>query len=324
MCSSGGHIIEMEKLVESFDSNNVFLVTHKDKFLNWSTDIKKKYLLGNPLVGKANVNKFLKIILFGLYIFQVSLNELIILLRERPKMIVSTGSAIAVPMFYMGKVLGARTIYIESICRVKTLSMAGKLVYPISSDFLVQWEYLIDKYPKSKYVGTVLDKKVDSSISTNHKEYAIFLMIGTAPFPRLVKKIDELAREINGKVIMQIGRTEYHPKNAEYFTFTNNFSKIQELCRISKLVITHSGAGSIITALEQGAVVITVPRMKKYNEAYDNHQLELSEALSKKGCLKAIYNLDELGNVLNELDAPDQFCKLTSDAGLIKFLSNLH
>jgi UDP-N-acetylglucosamine transferase subunit ALG13 len=293
ICSSGGHLIEMQKIRDAFNSEDVFLVTHRDKFLNWDGDPKKLYQIDNVLVGKANTNKIMKLFLFGYYFLLVGTAELLILLREKPELIVSTGSAIAIPMFLIGKMMGIRTIFIESVCRVKTLSLSGRIVYPVTNAFLVQWQELTKKYKKARYAGNVFSVK-NSSLVDTEKEYGIFLMIGTAPFPRLVKKVDEIAGRINDKVIMQVGRTDYTPKNADFFSFIDDFSKIQDICHKSKVVVTHGGAGSIMTALEEGSTVISVPRIKKYNEAYDDHQLELVEALSKIGLIRLIYDDSDL------------------------------
>jgi UDP-N-acetylglucosamine:LPS N-acetylglucosamine transferase len=59
--------------------------------------------------------------------------------RERPDAILSTGAALALPFFLAGKLLGARTIYVESLARTSGLSLTGRLVYPLADAFFVQW-----------------------------------------------------------------------------------------------------------------------------------------------------------------------------------------
>ena len=219
----------------------------------------------------------------------------------------------------MGKVMGKKLIYIESICRVHDLSRAGKIIYPIADEFFVQWVKLTEKYKKAQYKGNVLFKSPKIESNESKKEDFIFVMIGTAPFPRLVEKMDEIAGRINERVIIQIGRTQYKPKNVEHFDFIEDFSKIQKLCQKARVVVTHSGAGSIMTALEQGTVVITVPRLRRYGEAYDNHQLELPEALSKKGYVKVVYDVEELESALMEAYMI-KHSNVSSNKKLINFL----
>ena len=61
-----------------------------------------------------------------------------ILRKERPDVIVSSGAAVAVPFFYLGKIFGAKTVYIEVFDRIDAPTMTGKLVYPVTDKFIVQ------------------------------------------------------------------------------------------------------------------------------------------------------------------------------------------
>jgi len=80
-----------------------------------------------------------------------------ILIQERPVVVLSTGSEIAIPLFVLAKLLGIRTIYVESSARVVTPSLTGKLVYPLSDYFFVQWDVLRSCYgKKARYQGGLL------------------------------------------------------------------------------------------------------------------------------------------------------------------------
>lgn len=78
-----------------------------------------------------------------------------ILRRERPDLIVSSGAAVAVPFFYLGKLFGAKLIYIEVFDRIDRPTLTGKLVYPISDRFIVQWEQQKQVYPKALNLGSI-------------------------------------------------------------------------------------------------------------------------------------------------------------------------
>ena len=78
-----------------------------------------------------------------------------ILLKEKPDVVITTGALIAFPFCLIGKLTGAKVIYIESFARVTNKSLTGKLVYPFADLFLVQWESLLKAYPKAKYVGGI-------------------------------------------------------------------------------------------------------------------------------------------------------------------------
>ncbi|WP_245395447.1 PssD/Cps14F family polysaccharide biosynthesis glycosyltransferase [Anthocerotibacter panamensis] len=83
------------------------------------------------------------------------LSAFAILRQSRPDLILSTGASLAVPFLFAGKVLGIKTIYIESISRASDLSMTGKLVYNLVDEFYVQWPECTERYPKAQYQGIV-------------------------------------------------------------------------------------------------------------------------------------------------------------------------
>jgi UDP-N-acetylglucosamine:LPS N-acetylglucosamine transferase len=78
-----------------------------------------------------------------------------ILKKERPDLIISSGAAVAVPFFYLGKILGAKLIYIEVFDRIDKPTMTGKMVYPITDRFIVQWEEMKQVYKKAVNFGSV-------------------------------------------------------------------------------------------------------------------------------------------------------------------------
>jgi UDP-N-acetylglucosamine transferase subunit ALG13 len=132
----------------------------------------------------------------------------------------------------------------------------------------------------------------------------IFVSVGmhTQGFIRLIQKMDEIAEIINEEVIMQIGFTEYQPKNAKFFDFITDFKKLTKLFREARIVVCHGGAGTIITALNQGTPVISVPRLKKYHEILDNHQIELLEAFEKEGIITVVRDINNLENIVKNHD----------------------
>ena len=139
ICSAGGHYTEMLQLWGAFEGYPKFLLTYREVT---TKDQKGAYYVENIFRGPL---AFIKGVV----------KTFMILLKERPTVLFSTGSEIAVPPFYFGKFLfGAKLIYLESCAQIFRPSMTGKWVYPISDLFLVQWEPLLKKYgPKAKYVG---------------------------------------------------------------------------------------------------------------------------------------------------------------------------
>ena len=74
----------------------------------------------------------------------------------RPKVIVSTGCNIAVPLFLIGKLHGSKIIFIETRAKVYARSMTGFLVRRISDQIFVQWPEMLKLYPEANYCGTLV------------------------------------------------------------------------------------------------------------------------------------------------------------------------
>ena len=142
VCSHGGHLTEILYLLEAFKDHEVFFITYAN-FRTKELDYNK-YLLENIGTSYVKMSKAF------LQMFKILINE-------KPDIIISTGSEIAIPAFILAKFLRIKTIFIESLCRIKTKSGTGKIVYYLSDVFLVQWPELLDIYgKKAKYRGSVL------------------------------------------------------------------------------------------------------------------------------------------------------------------------
>ena len=76
-----------------------------------------------------------------------------ILRKEKPDIIISTGAAVAIPFFYLGKLFGIKVVYIEVYDRIDKPTITGKVVYPISDLFILQWEEQRKFYPKGELLG---------------------------------------------------------------------------------------------------------------------------------------------------------------------------
>lgn len=82
-----------------------------------------------------------------------------LVMRERPIVVVTTGAAPAVPYAWIGRLSGARVVYIESITRVEELSLAAKLIAPFANRLYVQWPELAERRRGARYAGAVLSSR---------------------------------------------------------------------------------------------------------------------------------------------------------------------
>lgn len=139
--SSGGHLTHLYMLKNFWDQEDRFWVTFNKE--------DARSILKNERVYHAHfpTNRNIKNLLKNTKLAYKVLKS------ERPDVIISSGAAVAVPFFYLGKLFGAKTVYIEVFDRINKPTLTGKLVYPVTDEFIVQWEELVKIYPKSSNLG---------------------------------------------------------------------------------------------------------------------------------------------------------------------------
>ncbi len=145
--SVGGHLTQLLELKSIFKDYNYVLVTEKTEV---TKDMKKKYNMNYLLYGSREY--------LLSYIFKFSFNVLksfYLFFKYRPNVIVTTGAHTAVPMCYIGRLFGKKIIFIESYAKRTSPTLSGRLVYPIATTFVVQWETMLEFYPKAKYWGGI-------------------------------------------------------------------------------------------------------------------------------------------------------------------------
>jgi beta-1,4-N-acetylglucosaminyltransferase len=129
----------------------------------------------------------------------------------------------------------------------------------------------------------------------------IFLTVGSQiPFDRLVRAVD--IPENSETVFGQIGASEYTPQHIQCVKFMekDEFDRQMESC---SAVISHAGMGTIIQAVSIGKPLLAVPRLKKYNEVVNDHQVASAKRFESLGYLLAAYDTDEIQKKLPELIA---------------------
>ena len=146
--STGGHLSELLQLSPLIEKYNSYLITEKTKS---NISLKNKFDNVNYLVYGTKKNLFKYLFVFSFNI----LKSLYYYIKIRPSVIITTGTHTAVPMCYIGKLFGSKVIFIETFANSKTKTLAGKLVYPIADTFIVQWESMLELYPKAIYGGWI-------------------------------------------------------------------------------------------------------------------------------------------------------------------------
>lgn len=131
----------------------------------------------------------------------------------------------------------------------------------------------------------------------------ILVTLGTQDkqFKRLLNLVQEQIDRgnIKEKVIVQAGYTTFQSKDMEIFDLVERetFSKLISECSI---LITHGGVGSIITGLQNHKKVIVVPRLAKYNEHMNDHQIQITDNFAASGYIIPLYENDHLEEAIEK------------------------
>ena len=153
----------------------------------------------------------------------------------------------------------------------------------------------------------------------------IFVALGTQKFQfnRLLIEIDRLVEEkkINEEVFAQIGYSDYKPKNYKYKEFLDRDEFAEIMSRCNK-VITHGGTGAIVGAVKRGKKVIAVPRLAKYGEHVDDHQLQIIEQFTEMNFILGVKEVDEIENKLMNLDEECFKDYVSNTENIIKSIEN--
>lgn len=126
VCSSGGHLMHLYMLKPFWQNKERFWVTFDKEDARSLLNGEKMY----PCYYPSNCS--LKALIID------TVKAMKIILKERPDLIISSGAAPAVPFFYIGKLFGAKTIYIEVFDRINAPTLAGRLCYPVTDKFIVE------------------------------------------------------------------------------------------------------------------------------------------------------------------------------------------
>lgn len=119
-------------------------------------------------------------------------------------------------------------------------------------------------------------------------------------FTRLFQMVDTLCEEgvLNGAdVTAQVGFDAYQSKYYKCFDMISD-EQFKQMIDDSDLIITHAGTGTVTSCLKKSKRVIIVPRITKYDEHYDDHQLELADLFKKQNYVEVAQDIEELRNLI--------------------------
>ncbi|MCP4642374.1 MAG: hypothetical protein GY851_18150 [bacterium] len=123
----------------------------------------------------------------------------------------------------------------------------------------------------------------------------IYVTVGTMflDFGRLIRKMDTIAESTGERVVVQTGLCMTVPEHCEHFDFKSH-DEVVALQREARLVVCHGGIGTVLDALEARRPAIVVPRRKGFNEHLTDHQVDVAEAVQRRGWGRVVLDIEEL------------------------------
>lgn len=137
----------------------------------------------------------------------------------------------------------------------------------------------------------------------------IFVTVGTQDkeFRRLLEEVERLIKcgKINETVVAQIGNTKFSTdldsSKMHLIEFTTP-REVDSLIENASFIITHGGVATIIEGLNRGKKIIAVPRLRKYKEHVNDHQLQIIENFGNKAFIIGLHGVEELESALERVD----------------------
>lgn len=143
VCSTGGHLLQLVALRESWQPYSRAWVTFDKSDARSLLDAERVYFAYGP------TNRSVRNLLRNLWLAWRVVGEL------RPKVVLTTGAGVAVPFAWIARLRGATVVYVESLARIDGPSLTYRLIAPIATRRYVQWPELAEALPRSRFAGNV-------------------------------------------------------------------------------------------------------------------------------------------------------------------------
>jgi UDP-N-acetylglucosamine--N-acetylmuramyl-(pentapeptide) pyrophosphoryl-undecaprenol N-acetylglucosamine transferase len=208
---------------------------------------------------------------------------IVLALRERPRLVVTSGAGLAVPFAVTARALGARLVFLETMARVRTGSLSGRLLARLGATVLVQWPGLRSAYPQAVVCQPLLLENLPEPRAGG---VGTFVTVGShdVGFDRMPAAVDQDAGggRLPQPVHVQRGVSSYTPEHGTAVDFMSP-QEFAERVAGAAVVVTHGGAGAIGTALRAGRRPLVFARDPTLGEHVDAHQRELVDRLAELG-----------------------------------------
>ncbi|WP_150308256.1 glycosyltransferase [Planctomonas psychrotolerans] len=215
------------------------------------------------------------------------------MLKEREYVsAISTGAILGVAFLPLAARRGVSAHYIESAARADSPSMSGRI---LARDRKV---HTYTQYPawadeRWQYRGSIFDSYAPGPAMPGREVKKVVVTVGTTESYGFRRLFDKLVPMLSGlDVLWQVGKTDVSDLGIDGRERLPH-DDLKAAVRDADLVITHSGTGSALTAMDYGKHPVLVPRLKQFNEHVDSHQVEIAKELSRRG-LATLCHVEDL------------------------------
>ena len=275
IASGGGHWVELQRLKPAFEGLDV---VYASVYPEYADDVP-----GHRFYSFRDVSRWDR---FGFFVLAFQL--LRILMIERPKIVITTGSLPCCIALILAKyLLGAKTMWIDSIANVQQLSSSGKLAGKFADVWLTQWPG-VGKRRRPSILGS---------------RPMIFVTVGSMfPFERMIRMMDEWTSDIRKQRSSPRSGAESTNRDTCAGSASSRPPNIKRWFNPAAFIVAHAGTGSVFTASEFRKPIVLIPRRAAQKEHTTDHQLDTAKWLENKPGIFIVWSEQELAEAIERAE----------------------
>lgn len=313
VCAGGGHLKQLFTL-----ASRIGIAPEDQQWVTFDTGLSRGLLAGRKVVyARYTEPRDLR----GAYAnFEVAKK---MLAETEYQSAISTGANLALSYLPIAARRGVSAHYIESAARADGPSVSGKLI-ALDKKVNTYTQYPAWSTDRWQYRGSIFDAYAPSTTSTNVRVKKVVVTVGTTESYDFRRLFDKLVPLLDGlDVLWQVGTTDVSDLPITAVEKLPH-DELKNAIRDADLVITHSGTGSALTAMDFGKFPILVPRLKEFGEHIDDHQVQIAQELQRRD-LAVMCQVGDLDwNVMNAAAARSVETVTTAPPILLDGLSLAH
>lgn len=204
-----------------------------------------------------------------------------LVLRQRPRVVVTSGSGIVVPFCVMARLAGARVVFVETSARVRGASSSGRVLARLAQEAIAQWDDMRDQYRGAIIARTSIVEELATAPAPASRGTVVIVGTHSQPFDRLLRMVDDAVEAgiLPEPVRAQVGPSTYHMRHGETRDFITP-DEMREWIGAARYVVSHAGTGTISTGLRAGRRPLILGRLARHGEHFDDHQQQIVEKLA--------------------------------------------